>query len=181
VINDDFFIAMQIVRNGYRFVYVPDAKSVERVSPSAHDEIVRRTRINAGRFQAITMAKQILPFDQPLLVWQILSHKFLRPIVPFCMIGAALFSLLAVLFPPSAKGLWILSRPYSIILLGFQVLFYTLAWLGRKAGDRGEQNKLVRLFYIPTFLINSNYAALLGFFRFLRGNQSHMWERIQRR
>jgi biofilm PGA synthesis N-glycosyltransferase PgaC len=181
VINDDFYIAMQIVRSGYRLVYVPDAKSIERVSPSAQDEIARRTRINAGRFQAITMAKQILPFNQPLLVWQILSHKFFRPIVPFCMIGAALFNLLAVLFPPTAKGLWILSKPYSVILLGLQTLFYALAWIGRKAGNRGEQNKLVRLFYIPTFLTNSNFAALMGFFRFLRGSQSHMWERIQRR
>ncbi|HLO28558.1 MAG TPA: glycosyltransferase family 2 protein, partial [Anaerolineales bacterium] len=32
VINDDFYIAMQIVRAGYRLVYVPEAKSVERVS-----------------------------------------------------------------------------------------------------------------------------------------------------
>ena len=181
VINDDFYIAMQIVRNGYRLVYVPDAKSIERVSPSAQDEIARRTRINAGRFQAMTMAKQILPFDQPLLVWQILSHKFLRPMVPFCMIGAALFNFLAVLFPPTAKGLWILSRPYSVILLGLQILFYSLAWIGRKAGDRGEQNKLVRLFYIPTFLTNSNFAALMGFFRFLRGESIPYVERIQRR
>lgn len=181
VINDDFYIAMQIVRNGYRLVYVPDAKSIERVSPSAQDEIARRTRINAGRFQAITMAKQILPFNHPLLVWQILSHKFLRPIVPFFMIGAALFNLMAVLFPPATKGFWILSKPYSLVFLGLQFLFYMLAWIGMKAGNRGEQNKLVRLFYIPTFLTNSNYAALLGFFRFLRGSQSHMWERIQRR
>ncbi len=181
VINDDFYIAMQIVRNGYRLVYAPDAKSIERVSPSAQDEITRRTRINAGRFQAITMAKQILPFNRPLLVWQILSHKFLRPIVPFCMIGAALFSLLAVLFPPPIQGVWILSKPYSLIFLGLQILFYAFAWIGRKTGNRGEQNKLVRLFYIPTFLTNSNYAALMGFFRFLRGNQSHLWERIQRR
>jgi cellulose synthase/poly-beta-1,6-N-acetylglucosamine synthase-like glycosyltransferase len=181
VINDDFYIAMQIVRNGHRFVYVPDAKSIERVSPSAQDEIIRRTRINAGRFQAITMAKRILPFDQPLLVWQILSHKFLRPIVPFFMIGAALFNLLAVLFPPPAKGLWILSQPYSAIFLGLQILFYALAWVGRKAGNSGEQSKLARLFYIPTFLTNSNFAALMGFFRFLRGSQSHLWERIQRR
>ena len=181
IINDDFYIAMQIVRNGYRLVYVPEAKSVERVSPSAQDEIMRRTRINAGRFQAIAMARQILPFSRPLLVWQILSHKFLRPIVPFFMIGAALFNLLAVLFPPHATGLWILSKPYNIIFLGLQILFYTLAWIGTKAGNRGEQNKLVRIFYIPTFLTNSNLAALMGFFKFLRGGQSHMWERIQRR
>jgi biofilm PGA synthesis N-glycosyltransferase PgaC len=181
VINDDFYIAMQIVRNGYRLVYVPDAKSIERVSPSAQDEVARRTRINAGRFQAIVMSKQILPFNRPLLIWQILSHKFLRPIVPFFMIGAALFNLMAVLFPPATKGVWILSKPYSLVFLGLQFLFYMLAWIGMKAGNRGEQSKLVRLFYIPTFLINSNYAALLGFFRFLRGSQSHMWERIQRR
>ena len=160
---------MQIIRNGYRLVYAPDAKSIERVSPRAQDEITRRTRINAGRFQAMTMAKQILPFDRPLLVWQILSHKFLRPMVPFCMIGAGLFNFLAVLFPPATKGLWMLNRPYSVIFLGLQILFYSLAWIGRKAGDGGEHNKLVRLFYIPTFLTNSNFAALMGFFRFLRG------------
>jgi len=115
-------------------------------------------------------------------LWErILSHKFLRPIVPFCMIGAALFNFLAVLFPPRAKGLWILSKPYSLILLGLQVLFYTLAWVGRKAGHRDEPSRLLRLFYIPTFLTNSNYAALMGFFRFLQGNQSPLWERIQRR
>ncbi len=181
VINDDFYIAMQIVRNGYRLVYIPEAKSVERVSPSARDEIARRTRINAGRFQAITMAGQILPFNRPLLVWQILSHKFLRPMVPFCMIGMAIFNLLAVLFPPQAQGLWILSKPYSIIFLVLQILFYTAAWVGSRAVNRGEQNRLIRLFYLPTFLTNSNYAALMGFFRFLRGSQSHMWERIQRR
>jgi poly-beta-1,6-N-acetyl-D-glucosamine synthase len=181
VINDDFYIAMQIVRKGYRLVYTPEAKSVERVSPSAQDEIARRTRINAGRFQAITMAGQILPFNQPLLVWQILSHKFLRPIVPFCMLGAAIFNLLAVLFPPQTKGFWILSKPYNMIFLLLQILFYTAAWLGNKAVNRGGQNRLIRLFYLPTFLTNSNYAALMGFFRFLRGSQSHMWERIQRR
>lgn len=181
VINDDFYIAMQIVRNGYRLVYVPEAKSVERVSPSAEDEVIRRTRINAGRFQAITMAKQILPFKRPLLVWQILSHKFLRPLVPFGMIGAFVFNLLAVLFPPQSKGLLILSKPYSVIFLILQIAFYALAWIGRNSGNRGEQNKLLRLIYLPTFLMNSNLAALLGFFRFLRGGQSHLWERIQRR
>jgi len=181
VINDDFFIAMQIVRAGYRLVYVPDAKSVERVSPSAEDEVTRRTRINAGRFQAIAMANQILPFNRPLLVWQILSHKFLRPLVPFGMIGAALFNLLAVLFPPQSNGLLILSKPYSIIFLGLQILFYVLAWLGKDLGNRGEKNKLLRLFYLPTFLTNSNLAALMGFFKFLRGGQSPLWDRIQRR
>jgi hypothetical protein len=97
------------------------------------------------------------------------------------MMGAAFFNFLAVVFPPRVKSFWILSKPYSLFFLGFQVLFYALAWLGRRAGNGGDQSKLVRLFYIPAFLTNSNYAALMGFFRFLRGNQSPLWERIQRR
>jgi cellulose synthase/poly-beta-1,6-N-acetylglucosamine synthase-like glycosyltransferase len=180
VINDDFYIAMQIVRKGYRLLYVPEARSIERVSPSAEDEVTRRTRINAGRFQAIAMANQILP-RRPLLIWQILSHKFLRPLIPFGMISAALFNLLAVLFPPQGRSLFLLSRPYSLIFLGMQILFYALAWLGKAYGDRGQQNKLLRLLYLPTFLTNSNWAALMGFVRFLRGGQSHLWERIARR
>ena len=181
VINDDFYIAMQVLRKGYRLIYVPEARSSERVSPSATDEISRRTRINAGRFQAIAMAKDLLPFGSPLLVWQIFSHKFLRPLVPFAMIGAALSNLLAVLFAPQKAGLFILGKPYSLIFLSLQIIFYGLAWLGRKSTEGGEQSKLQRLFYIPTFLTNSNFAALMGFFKFLRGGQSHLWERIQRR
>ncbi|MEW6403157.1 MAG: glycosyltransferase family 2 protein, partial [Chloroflexota bacterium] len=79
IINDDFYIGMQAIRQGYRLVYVPEAKSSERVSASAKDEIIRRTRINAGRYQVISLASQVLP-KSPLLVWQIASHKFMRPL-----------------------------------------------------------------------------------------------------
>lgn len=181
IINDDFYIAMQIIRQGYRLVYVPEARSSERVSLTAQDEIIRRTRINAGRYQAIAMAGQILPFNRPILVWQVISHKFLRPLVPFCMIGLAILNLTAVLYPPKAGGAIYLDAPFSVIMLGLQVLFYMLAWLGASSGKQENQSKFVRFLYLPTFLTNSNFAALKGFFQFLRGQQSHIWERIQRR
>jgi poly-beta-1,6-N-acetyl-D-glucosamine synthase len=181
IINDDFYIAMQIVRRGYRLLYVPEARSFERVSPSARDEVTRRTRINAGRFQAIALAGEILPLNRPLLVWQIFSHKFLRPLVPFGMIGAALFNLLAVLFPANVDSLFLLGKPYSVILLASQAIFYALAWLGTRFSNYGGKSRLLRLFYLPAFLTNSNLAALMGFIKFMRGGQSHLWERIERR
>jgi hypothetical protein len=97
------------------------------------------------------------------------------------MIGAFLFNLLAVLFPPKSNTLFLLGKPYNLIFLFLQILFYALAWMGKDYGNRGEQNKLLRLLYLPTFLTNSNWAALMGFFRFVRGGQSHLWERIARR
>jgi cellulose synthase/poly-beta-1,6-N-acetylglucosamine synthase-like glycosyltransferase len=180
VINDDFFLAMQVLRKGYRVSYAPEAKSSERVSQTAQDEIVRRTRINAGRYQAIALARQFLPFKRPVLIWQIVSHKFMRPLVPFFMIGAFLANLLAVLLSNNG-GFWTLGRPFGFIFLALQVGFYALALLGSRVQQRQGQGKLARLLYLPAFLTNSNLAALKGFFRFMRGGEGHLWQRIQRR
>ena len=181
IINDDFYIAMQVIRQGHRLAYVPEAKSSERVSLTAKDEIIRRTRINAGRYQAIAMAGHLLPFNRPILVWQIISHKFLRPLVPFCMIVLVISNLTAVLYPPKAGGAIYLQPPFGVFMLGLQMLFYILAWIGARPLKQENQSKLIRLLYLPTFLTNSNIAALYGFFQYLRGQQSHIWERIQRR
>lgn len=180
IVNDDFFLAMQVIRQGLRFVYVPQAKSYERVSPTAEDEVKRRTRIIAGRYQAISMADKLLPFNRPFLVWQIISHKFLRPLVPFFMIGMAVSNTLALLFPPDTNNFFYLGKPFSIIMLCLQVLFYLLAWIGSRY-KFGEKNKIARVLYLPAFLTNSNFAALKGFIQFMRGHQSHVWERIERR
>jgi len=181
IINDDFFIAMQIIRKDYRLVYAPEARSIERVSLTARDEVIRRTRINAGRYQAISMAGRVLPLNNPVLVWQIISHKFMRPLVPFFMIGAGITNLIAVIFPPETDSALYLGSPFSLILLVLQVIFYSVAFIGAGAKYEERQNRLARFLYIPTFLINSNFAALRGYVQFMRGQQSHLWERIQRR
>ncbi|MBI5932757.1 MAG: glycosyltransferase family 2 protein [Chloroflexi bacterium] len=171
IINDDFYIAMQVVRQGDRLVYAPEAKSSERVSPTAQDEIKRRSRINAGRYQSFALAKHTLPINNPLLMWQIFSHKFLRLMLPFLMIGAALTNLAIVLIPAASNNFWL------ILLIG-QAAFYGLALLGDRLP---KKSKLGRLLYLPAFLTNSNMASLQGFIRFLRGGQLHLWERIDRR
>ncbi len=166
VINDDFFMAMQLIKQGHRVVYAPKARSFERVSASAQDEVARRARIVAGRYQAIGMAGRLLPWRYPLAVWQIVSHKFLRPLLPLAMIGALLTNLLAALLSPSAG--------WTILLL-LQLAFYGLAWLG------GRWEGGSKLLYLPTFLVNSNLAALIGLQRYLTRRQTTLWQRVQRR
>lgn len=180
IINDDFYIAMSVVKRGYRVVYAPKALSAERVSATAQDEMVRRARIVAGRYQAIALAGQLLPWNQPLVVWQVISHKFLRPLVPVAMIGALLANVAAVLWPTPVSGLagWLLlASPVNWILLIGQLAFYGAAWLGGRIGKRGPLGKLL---YLPTFLVNSNLAALVGLFRFLRKRQTTLWQRARR-
>ena len=178
-INDDFFLMMQVLRQGYRMIYVPEAQSFERVSASASDEIERRTRIVAGRYQAIGRSRHILPFKHPQWVWQVVSHKYLRPLVPFFMIFAFLTALASVIWPPtnSPALLW-LSAPWNWVALGAQIAFYLAAWLGNYMGEKG---KIGKLFYLTTFLFNSNFAALRGFLRFIAGGQKTQWKRAKRR
>ncbi|MBA3533968.1 MAG: glycosyltransferase family 2 protein, partial [Ardenticatenales bacterium] len=113
IINDDFYMAMRLIGRGYRVVYVPEARSAERVSLSAEDERARRARIIAGRYQAIALAPSYLPLQRPLVVWQIVSHKFLRPLVPFAMLGALVANSQALLWPPrqGKDALWRLAPP----------------------------------------------------------------------
>lgn len=179
IINDDFYIGMRLMRRGYRIIYVPDAKSSELASSSAVDERVRRSRIVAGRYQALGMIHKLLPFRRPLLVWQIISHKYLRPLVPFAMLGALLTNLLAVAFPPRVGSpmWWTLTAPISWILLLWQILFYTLAFAGQFISFSGRAGKLL---YLPTFLLNSNRAALAGLFRYISGSQTNLWQRVPR-
>ena len=179
VINDDFYMGLRLLREGHRLVYAPDAKSFERVSPTAQDEIARRTRIVAGRFQAISMAPDLLTLRRPVVFWQIVSHKFLRPLVPFGMIGALTANLAAVIIPPHQENLRLihLAPPYNTLFLVVQILFYLTAL----AGSTVERNtRLGKLVYLPTFLVNSNFAALAGLFRFLTGRQTALWKRIRR-
>lgn len=179
IINDDFYITLQVIKQGYNVVYAPAARSRESVSASQRDEIVRRSRIVAGRYQIIGLSLPLLPFRRPLVVWQIISHKYLRPLVPFFMLTALITNIVAV-FSESSSGLamWLSLRPpAAFITLGAQTVFYTLAMLGGLSKPRGPLGKLAS---IPSFLVSSNYAAVLGLIRYISGQQTALWKKVAR-
>lgn len=178
IINDDFYMMLHAFKQGYRVVYTPEARSWERVSQTARDEIERRARIVAGRYQSMALSSDLFPFNRPLVAWQIISHKFMRPLVPFGMLGTLFTNLLLVIWPWNGEfSLILLSPPFNWVFLGSQFLFYFLALFG----DRWKDQRFGKWLYVPTFLVNSNWAALLGFWRFITGGQNPRWQRVQRR
>lgn len=183
VINDDFFLAMLVLRKGYRVVYSPEALTFEKASLSAKEEAVRRSRIVAGRYQALWMGLHILPLKSPVLVWQVFSHKFLRPVVPFAMLGALLANIVAVIWPVNnAAHPWFqVAGKAGWFWLGLQVLFYGLAWLGCLMRKRNKASSLEKILYLPSFLVNSNLAAISGLILYLSGRQTNLWQRVTRR
>jgi biofilm PGA synthesis N-glycosyltransferase PgaC len=184
VINDDFYIAMGVIKAGYRIAYVPSARSYERVSPSAADEAKRRSRIVAGRYQALMLLPRLLPPGRPLIVWQVVSHKFIRALVPLFMIAALVANVLAVFRPTRAPGFGRvinLAPPIGSLALAAQAMFYGLALTARHGTAGGRPGRLGRVIYLPSFVVRGNVAALVGLFRYARGRQSAQWERAARR
>jgi hypothetical protein len=108
---------------------------------------------------------------------QIISHKYLRPLVPFLMIFSLVFNV-AALFSKSTGSPWLsLQPPIGYYFLSLQLLFYLLAVVG---GNQKTKGLFGRLLYLPTYLIASNYAALLGLFRYLAGKQTALWKKVAR-
>jgi len=169
VINDDFFIAMQVIKQGYRVIYEPEAVSEEMPSASLKAESVRRTRISAGNYQAFVMLPTLF-LNSPIFVFQAISHKLLRPLVPIFMILALITNLIIVL------RYGYLSNVFIIALI-IQTLFYFLAAVGAYLSNSGIQSIP---FYIPYYFCFTNFSYLKGLFSYIFGRQSVIWDKAER-
>lgn len=174
-INDEFSIAMEANRQGFRVIYEPDAVSYDAASSSMQDEYNRRVRINAGRYQALFNAGY-LNAPNVQMAFRLFSHKFLRPLAPIFMILMLVANLLTVILPVAdGSPLLLLQGGWGWLVLVGQIGFYLLAWLGAIFERRGYRK--IAIFSIPYFFVSSNFAALIGLWRWASGRQKVTWKK----
>jgi cellulose synthase/poly-beta-1,6-N-acetylglucosamine synthase-like glycosyltransferase len=175
IINDDQWMAHMVIRAGSNVVFCPDAVSYEEISATPEEETERRSRMVAGQYQVFARAHREIPWRRPVVAWMLVSHKLLRPLVPFGMIGALAAAILAVGVGIDDGGLVSLAGAWGVAALAAQIAFYGIALAGKRL-----EGVLGRLAYVPRFLVDSNVAALRGLWRHLRGSQSSIWVRADR-
>lgn len=160
---DDFVIGMRVREQGLRVVYDCEAVATEELPPLVSHEMTRRIRIGAGDFQALFLCwRSLLPWCgfHSLAFW---SHKVLRWLAPFFMVGTLI------------SNIALLPRPLFVVLLALQLAFYALAIVG---GLR--RGRKIIWFSAPHYFVMINLALLLGFFRFITGTQQATWKRTAR-
>lgn len=170
-IIEDFILSLKVCGKGYVVKYAPEAVATETGSAGLNEEYKRKTRIAAGAFQAISRLYPLFnPFRNLRLSFQLVSHRILR----WTLCPPALFLLL----PLNLLIVWA-SSAYTIysLLLWLQIAFYICALVGWIYA--GKEIKY-RLFYIPFYFLFMNYCIVAGFFRYLRGGQSVLWEKAAR-
>ncbi len=168
VINDDAYLAVRLCAQGARVVYEPAAVCWETAAESSQDEQIRRRRITAGRFQLL-FRPRLWPWRSPWMIFALISHKFLRLLLPFFLLGALVSSALAVW-----RGLG--GRLLRLALAGQAAVGALAAW-GAWQEQTGRRGRMPALAY---FLLSSNWATVQGLVRYLRGQQTVLWQKAQR-
>ncbi|HVN31709.1 MAG TPA: glycosyltransferase family 2 protein [Thermoanaerobaculaceae bacterium] len=161
VLLDDFVIPMQARSLGYRVVHDPEAVAIDFAAPSVEGEFTRRVRLAVGSFRQL---RHFIGMHlDPATYLAFLSHKVLRWILPFSMIG-----LLA-----SNWALW--ESPFYRTIMVAQLGFYGWAAAGfvlRKSLSR------IRFALLGYYLVAIHLAFLVGLVRFLFARQEGTWQQV---
>ncbi len=169
IIIEDFYLSLKIAERGYRFMYEPEAYASETASANVAEEWKRKVRICAGGFQAMKKLTHLMnPLRYGVLAFQYVSHRVLRwtlaPLaLPFIFLSNMVLATQGTLL-------------YMVALLA-QISFYGLAALGYYWRNK---NISIKGFFVPYYFAVMNLAVYAGFSRYIKGQQSVVWERAKR-
>jgi cellulose synthase/poly-beta-1,6-N-acetylglucosamine synthase-like glycosyltransferase len=165
-IVDDFVLPLLgKLRYGYRIVYDIDAVAHEETAPDLESEFGRRCRIGAGGFQSIQILWRLLDPRRGWIALTFFSHKVVRWLCPFFL--AAML----------ASNALLLDRPLYRLTFAAQIALYIASALGGIFSGTGTALRLLRL---TTMFTTMNIALLVGFWRWMLGQQRGTWNRTAR-
>ena len=170
VILDDMFTPFKAIEKGYRAIFDGTAHAYDKAAHSATEEYRRKARTLYGNYQIFGLFPNLfIPFKSPIAL-QLFSHKFLRVMVPFFML---------VLLP--LNFLLIDQNMYQFIF-GLQILFYAAAFIGVLSRNQkyGIFKPIAKICYVPYVFCLLNFAALIGFYRFINAKQKVTWQKARK-
>jgi cellulose synthase/poly-beta-1,6-N-acetylglucosamine synthase-like glycosyltransferase len=161
-VTDDFVISTGVVLHGYRLIFAADAIAYEPVIRRQGDQYARRVRIITGGLRGLEFRRALLnPFRFGFYAIELISHKLLRRLMSFPLIGLFVASIM------------LRRRPTYAIAAAVQMLLYSLAILGALTAHTRASS--LRILNLPAFFCISNLASLHGLLNFVRGARITTW------
>ena len=165
---DDFYITLAVLRDGYQAINELEAVCYEDVSDRLPEEFRRKARISAGNFQNLKEFRALLWPPWRGVAFALWSHKVLRWYTP-----VLLLMLLATTLGLVARGSGWFFQLALAGQLGLPLLLLLDVAL-RRAGRHLRPLRFITHFY------SMNAALLLGYWRYLRGIKTTVWQPTQR-
>jgi cellulose synthase/poly-beta-1,6-N-acetylglucosamine synthase-like glycosyltransferase len=159
----DFVLPLNVVEQGRRVVYEPEAKVYEAALGAAGDEYRMRVRVSLRALWALFDKRNLLnPLRYPLFAWQLFSHKVLRYAAFVPLAGLLAFNALA------AGG-----HPFYSGFLALQLLAYGLAVVGPVLS---QLRSVAPGMLAPYYFVLLNLACAAAFWKFLNGQRMATWK-----
>lgn len=159
ILLDDVYWPLRVVMQGYRVIHDERARAYDCLPERARDEFRRKVRTLSGNYQLVTALPELLsPRRNPIWV-QFVSHKLLRLLVPWLLIG--------VFFSSALLHGW----PYQLAFWA-QLLLYGAALLGLTGISRS------RIAHTAASFVTLNAAAWLAFWVWASGGSAAAWRKV---
>lgn len=161
IVLDDVYWPLRVALAGRRVIHDTRAVAYDRLPERSRDEFRRKVRTLSGNYQlAFRLPRALLPWRNPVwLAW--ISHKLLRLVVPWALLGVLVTSML-------------LREPLYQTALIAQALGYGLALAGMVPAI-GKRVKWAGA--AGSFLV-LNGAAWLAFWVWLTGRTTRSWRKV---
>ncbi|XKH00682.1 glycosyltransferase family 2 protein [Marinobacter nauticus] len=160
---NDFVNPLQIIAQGYRGVFDPEARCFEETAGHFEGEVARKERIVNRSIRGLMRVKATMnPFRSGVFAWQVTSHKLLRWLIP-------LFLLIA------AMGTLVLAFAGVGVFQGLALAMGALLALAGAGAVARDKNRLPTLVSTPYYFVMVNLYALRGILRALSGETQVIW------
>lgn len=156
-ILDDCYVPLNVVRAGSRTVFEGEARAWDDIKPTFQQEFRRKVRTITGNYQLVRLMPWLLTWKNPVL-FEFISHKLLRLIVPFAQ--GAIF-VLSALIP---------GHFYHAIFIA-QLVVFALALIGVFLREGGIVSRGAA---IALTLVVLNVAAVVALLNFVR-RKENVW------
>jgi cellulose synthase/poly-beta-1,6-N-acetylglucosamine synthase-like glycosyltransferase len=158
----DFVLPLNVVEQGYRVIFEPQALLSEDALTSQGSEYRMRVRVALRAFWALWDKRALLnPLRYGVFAWQLWSHKLLRYVSFIPLALAAIIN----------WWLWPVAPVYQVFAVG-QLAFALLVFIAWAGPGFFNNNPLSRYSYY-FFLLNWSSAVAFG--RFLAGKKQALW------
>jgi cellulose synthase/poly-beta-1,6-N-acetylglucosamine synthase-like glycosyltransferase len=153
---DDMYVSLNVLCQGARVVQADDVTAYEESVTSASEEFSRKARIACQSFNAHQQLWPSLRRCSPLVIYQYLSHKWLRWFAIAWVAGAAIFGELALIAHQELLLAWLAPLVGSVLLL---------------IGYLGWEKRLSQVWDILTAFAGTG----LGVLQSMRGRSYRTW------
>ena len=160
-VGDDFVLPLHVALHGHRVVMEAGATVRTDLTQNRLNSILamRRRIISKDLLGLMRNAAVLNPLRTGPLAIALWSHKLLRWLVPYFLLGAFI------------SNLFLLGSGFFFVLLALQLAFYGMAALGVVAPQRVRSR-----WSIPASFCVVNFAALLATIQCLSGRTSGQWK-----